>query len=72
VKREDLRLAEIELTRHRERVAAMRRDLPQGAAIQDYALDEGHAISTRVTRLYAASGSANSSPSPIARWSSIT
>jgi predicted dithiol-disulfide oxidoreductase (DUF899 family) len=29
-------LAEIELMRHRERVAAMRRDLPPGAAVSDY------------------------------------
>jgi predicted dithiol-disulfide oxidoreductase (DUF899 family) len=30
-KREELRLAEIELMEHRERVAARRRALPQGA-----------------------------------------
>jgi predicted dithiol-disulfide oxidoreductase (DUF899 family) len=35
-KREELRLAEIELMEHRERVAALRRALPQGAALQDY------------------------------------
>ena len=40
-KREELRLAEIELIRHRERVAALRRGLPQGAAVQDYLLEEG-------------------------------
>jgi predicted dithiol-disulfide oxidoreductase (DUF899 family) len=40
-KREELRLAEIELMRQRERVAELRRHLPQGAAIQDYALQEG-------------------------------
>jgi predicted dithiol-disulfide oxidoreductase (DUF899 family) len=40
-KREELRLAEIELMRHRERVAELRRHLPQGAAIQDYAFEEG-------------------------------
>jgi predicted dithiol-disulfide oxidoreductase (DUF899 family) len=40
-KREELRLAEIELMRQRERVAEMRRHLPQGAAIQDYAFEEG-------------------------------
>jgi predicted dithiol-disulfide oxidoreductase (DUF899 family) len=34
-KREELRLAEIELMEHRERVAAQRRALPQGAALQD-------------------------------------
>ncbi len=42
-KREELRLAEIELMRHRERVAELRRALPQGAAIQDYAFEEGPA-----------------------------
>src|SRR5256885_15191397 len=40
-KREELRLAEIELMRHRERVAALRRTLPQGAAVQDYPFEEG-------------------------------
>jgi len=40
-KREELRLAEIELMRQRERVAELRRQLPQGAAIQDYAFEEG-------------------------------
>jgi predicted dithiol-disulfide oxidoreductase (DUF899 family) len=35
-KREELRLAEIELMKHRERVAALRRTLPQGAALPDY------------------------------------
>ncbi len=40
-KREELRLAEIELMRQRERVAELRRHLPQGAPIQDYQFDEG-------------------------------
>lgn len=40
-KREGLRLAEIELMKHRERVAALRRALPQGAALQDYEFLEG-------------------------------
>ncbi len=40
-KREELRLAEIELMRHRERVAELRRHLPQGAPIQDYSFEEG-------------------------------
>src|SRR5689334_7415667 len=40
-KREELRLAEIELMRQRERVAAMRRHLPEGASIQDYVFEEG-------------------------------
>ena len=40
-KREELRLAEIELMRQRERVADLRRHLPQGAPIQDYQFQEG-------------------------------
>jgi predicted dithiol-disulfide oxidoreductase (DUF899 family) len=40
-KREELRVAEIELMRQRERVAELRRHLPQGAAIQDYPFEEG-------------------------------
>ena len=40
-KREELRVAEIELMRQRERVAEMRRSLPEGAALQDYEFDEG-------------------------------
>jgi predicted dithiol-disulfide oxidoreductase (DUF899 family) len=42
-KREQLRLAEIDLMRQRERVAEMRRALPQGAAVQDYIFEEGPA-----------------------------
>ena len=40
-KREELRLAEIELMRQRERVADLRRHLPAGATIQDYQFEEG-------------------------------
>jgi len=40
-RREELRLAEIELMKHRERVAALRRALPQGAALRDYEFLEG-------------------------------
>ncbi len=40
-KREELRLAEIELMRQRERVAGLRRNLPEGAPIQDYPFEEG-------------------------------
>lgn len=39
--REELRRAEIELMRQRERVADLRRHLPQGAAIEDYQFQEG-------------------------------
>jgi predicted dithiol-disulfide oxidoreductase (DUF899 family) len=41
--REAVRLAEIELMRARERVAELRRALPQGAEIQDYEFLEGPA-----------------------------
>jgi predicted dithiol-disulfide oxidoreductase (DUF899 family) len=40
-KREELRLAEIELMRQREHVAELRRHLPQGAPVQDYQFEEG-------------------------------
>ena len=40
-KREEVRLAEIELLKQRERVAALRRELPEGATIQDYVFLEG-------------------------------
>src|SRR5947208_2430336 len=42
-KREEVRQAEIELMRQRERVAALRRALPAGATIQDYEFLEGPA-----------------------------
>jgi predicted dithiol-disulfide oxidoreductase (DUF899 family) len=42
-RREELRLAEIEEMRHRERVAELRRSLPPGAAISDYVFHEGPA-----------------------------
>src|SRR5437764_1206375 len=42
-KRDELRLAEIELMRQRERVAELRRRLPQGAITQDYEFQEGPA-----------------------------
>lgn len=41
--REELRLAEIELMRHRERVADLRRRLPPGPVVDDYAFEEGPA-----------------------------
>jgi predicted dithiol-disulfide oxidoreductase (DUF899 family) len=40
-KREELRLAEIELMNQRERVAELRRALPEGAVIEDYEFLEG-------------------------------
>jgi predicted dithiol-disulfide oxidoreductase (DUF899 family) len=42
-KREEVRLAEIELRNARERVAELRRNLPKGATIQDYEFLEGPA-----------------------------
>jgi predicted dithiol-disulfide oxidoreductase (DUF899 family) len=42
-KREELRLAEIELLKQRERCAELRRDLPEGATISDYEFLEGPA-----------------------------
>jgi predicted dithiol-disulfide oxidoreductase (DUF899 family) len=40
-KREEIRLAEIELMRQRERIAELRRTLPPGAILQDYEFLEG-------------------------------
>src|SRR5215467_4692878 len=40
-RREELQQAEIQLMQQRERVAAMRRSLPQGAVVQDYVFHEG-------------------------------
>jgi predicted dithiol-disulfide oxidoreductase (DUF899 family) len=42
-KRDELRLAEIALMRQRERVAELRRQLPEGAIVQDYVFEEGPA-----------------------------
>ena len=42
-KREELRLAEIELRSQREKVAALRRRLPPGPVLEDYTFDEGPA-----------------------------
>jgi predicted dithiol-disulfide oxidoreductase (DUF899 family) len=39
--REDLRLAEVDLIAQRERVAQLRRDLPLGPVVEDYAFLEG-------------------------------
>src|SRR5262245_19916451 len=40
-KREELRLAEMEMFRNIERVAALRRALPTGAEVTDYVFQEG-------------------------------
>lgn len=54
-KREELRLAEIDLMKQREKVATLRRQLPPGAILEDYefvegppSLDEGNAPTNRV------------------------
>jgi len=54
-KREEIRLAEIELLNARERVAELRRQLPEGAILEDYefvegptSLDEGDAPARKV------------------------
>jgi predicted dithiol-disulfide oxidoreductase (DUF899 family) len=55
--REELRQAEIELMRHRERVADLRRRLPPGPFVDDYTFEEGPAdlgagdVPTRTVRL---------------------
>jgi predicted dithiol-disulfide oxidoreductase (DUF899 family) len=59
VKRDELRVAEIELMRHRERVAALRRELPQGAVLQDYVFEEGEPVKqVRLSELFTAPGRA--------------
>ena len=40
-RREELRQAEVDLMHHREKVASLRRQLPEGAAVQDYEFFEG-------------------------------
>src|ERR1700746_2579527 len=40
LKREELRRAEIELRKERERVAELRRQLPKGPAVEDYVFEE--------------------------------
>jgi predicted dithiol-disulfide oxidoreductase (DUF899 family) len=40
-KREEVRLAEIELMKQREKVAALRRQMPPGASVEDYEFIEG-------------------------------
>jgi predicted dithiol-disulfide oxidoreductase (DUF899 family) len=42
-KREELRMAEVDLDRSRERVAELRRRLPKGPTVQDYVFEEGPA-----------------------------
>jgi len=61
-KREELRLAEIDLRNQREKVATLRRQLPPGAILEDYefvegpaSLDEGDATSkVRLSELFTA------------------
>ena len=54
-KRDELRLAELELMRQRERVAALRRALPQGAVLEDYVFEEGEPVrQVRLSELFTA------------------
>jgi predicted dithiol-disulfide oxidoreductase (DUF899 family) len=59
VKRDELQVAEIELMRQRERVAALRRELPRGAVLQDYVFEEGEPVrQVRLSELFTAPGRA--------------
>jgi predicted dithiol-disulfide oxidoreductase (DUF899 family) len=49
-RREELRRAEVELIRQSEKVAALRRSLPQGTPVQDYSFLEGRRTSTPAMR----------------------
>jgi predicted dithiol-disulfide oxidoreductase (DUF899 family) len=55
-RRDELRLAEIELMRQRERVAELRRQLPPGAVMDDYVFlegnDDGTVRSVRMSELF--------------------
>lgn len=78
-RREELRLAEMELIAHRERVAEMRRELPAGAVVDDYVfvagpddpddLDagDGPARQVRLSELFTAPGGQQSAISVFAR-----
>jgi predicted dithiol-disulfide oxidoreductase (DUF899 family) len=52
-KRDALRLAEIDLMRQCERFAELRRQLPEGALVQDYVFEEGPADLAPATSRYA-------------------
>jgi predicted dithiol-disulfide oxidoreductase (DUF899 family) len=55
--REELRLAEIELMRHREEVARLRRALPPGTVVADYEfVDARHGTAVRLSELVTAPG----------------
>lgn len=60
-RREELRVAELDLMRQREKVAAMRRALPQGAVLQDYIFEDATdelAREVRLSELFTARGRA--------------
>jgi predicted dithiol-disulfide oxidoreductase (DUF899 family) len=71
-KREELRLAEIELMSQRERVAELRRHLSQARRLRITNLKKAHATSTLATHRRATSASANFSRGPVVHSSSIT
>jgi predicted dithiol-disulfide oxidoreductase (DUF899 family) len=70
-RREELRLAEIEEMRQRERVAELRRHLPQGPVVQDYVFQEGPSGLDAGMSRSPACASASCSPVRTARSSSI-
>jgi hypothetical protein len=70
--RENLRLAEIELMRQREKVAEMRRQLPQGPVVEDYVFQEGPTDLDAGDAPVRTSGSASSSPARIGHSSSTS
>jgi predicted dithiol-disulfide oxidoreductase (DUF899 family) len=71
-RREELRQAELELMQHREQVAELRRQLPQGAAVQDYVFEEGPADLDAGDTPIRGCASANCSPPPAGHWSCTT
>ncbi len=64
--REDLRRAEIELMRHRERVAKLRRALPPGPVMDGYTFARDRPTWPWATIPPPGSGSASCSPAPAA------
>ena len=71
-RREELRLAEIELMRQRERVAALRRALPPGAVVEDYVFPKGRGIWPAGIRRCPRCGCPGCSPRRAGPWSSIS
>jgi len=70
-KREQLRLAEIDLMRQRERVAEMRCQLPPGAILEDYVSEEVRQTWMPETRRSRRFVLVNCSPEQTVPWSCI-